>query len=121
VVDRSASQMIDGRDARTDEALRAVEERAKALPDTEVRVIEGAAPETGSDGTELFKALQAGLADVPPERVAGAVLITDGIIHDIPETAAALGFSAPVHGLVTGRPDERDRRIVLTSAPRYGI
>ncbi len=121
VVDRSASQMIDGRDARTDEALRAVEERAKALPDTEVRVIEGAAPESGSDGTELFKALQAGLADVPPERVAGAVLITDGIIHDIPETAAALGFSAPVHGLVTGRPDERDRRIVLTSAPRYGI
>src|ERR1044071_6343144 len=74
VVDKSASQSLDQRDVRTTDALREVEERAKRLPDTEVRVIEGAAPSSGSDGTELFKALQAGLADVPPDRVAGAVL-----------------------------------------------
>src|SRR5439155_1083255 len=35
--------------------------------------------------------------------------------------AAALGFSAPVHALITGHPDERDRRVVLLSAPRFGI
>jgi hypothetical protein len=119
VVDKSASQSLDGRDARTAEALKEVEARAKALPDTEVRVIES--PAQGSDGTELFKALQAGLADVPPDRVAGAILITDGVVHDVPENAAALGFSAPVHGLVTGRPNERDRRVVLTATPRFGI
>jgi hypothetical protein len=121
VVDKSASQSLDGRDARTAEALKEIEARAKALPDTEVRVIEGAAPSTGSDGTELFKALQAGIADVPPDRIAGAILITDGVVHDVPPNAAALGFNAPVHGLVTGRPDERDRRVVLTSTPRFGI
>lgn len=121
VVDKSSSQSLDGRDARTADALKQIEERAKSLPNTEVRVIEGAAPSSGSDGTELFKALQAGIADVPPDRVAGAVLITDGVVHDIPANAAALGFTAPVHSLVTGRPNERDRRIVLTATPRFGI
>lgn len=121
VVDMSASQDLDGRAERTAAARTEVERRARELPDTEVRVIEGGAPGTGSDGTELFKALQAGLADVPPDRVAGAVIISDGVIHDVPENAAALGFTAPVHGLLTGRETERDRRVVLTAAPRFGI
>jgi hypothetical protein len=121
VVDRSASQNFDGRRERTDAALAEVEQRARALPGMEVRIIEGGAPGTGSDGTELFKSLQAGLADVPPNRVAGAVFITDGIVHDVPAEAAALGFTAPVHALLTGQPGERDRRVVLTAAPRFGI
>src|SRR6185295_3392502 len=71
--------------------------------------------------TRLFAALGAALADVPPDRVAGAVLITDGRVHDVPTDAAQLGFAAPVHALITGRPGERDRRVVLVSAPRFGI
>jgi hypothetical protein len=121
VVDKSASQSLDGRDTRTADALEAVKERAKGLAGTELRVIEGAAPSSGSDGTELFKALQAGLADVPPDRIAGAIIISDGVIHDVPQNVAALGFTAPVHGLITGRPNERDRRLVLTAPPRFGI
>ncbi len=58
---------------------------------------------------------------MPPDRVAGAVLITDGRVHDVPADAAALGFAAPLHALITGRKDERDRRVVLISAPRFGI
>ena len=38
-----------------------------------------------------------------------------------PANAAALGFQAPVHALVTGRKDERDRRIAISAAPRFGI
>jgi hypothetical protein len=121
VVDMSSSQTLDGRAERTAAARAEIERRARDLPNTEVRVIEGGAPGTGSDGTELFKALQAGLADVPPDRVAGAVIISDGVIHDVPENTAALGFTAPVHGLLTGRKQERDRRVVLTAAPRFGI
>ena len=34
-------------------------------------------------------------------------------VHDVPAEAAALGFAAPVHALITGQPDERDRRVVL--------
>ena len=48
-------------------------------------------------------------------------MVTDGVVHDIPASTALLGFRAPLHALVTGRPDERDRRIALTEAPRFGI
>ncbi|MBV8926522.1 MAG: hypothetical protein JOZ74_14230, partial [Bradyrhizobium sp.] len=58
---------------------------------------------------------------VPVDRVAGAFLITDGRVHDIPANAAALGFQAPVQALITGQKGERDRRIAITAAPRFGI
>src|ERR1700716_33228 len=45
----------------------------------------------------------------------------DGRVHDVPADAAALGFAAPVHALITGHSNERDRRVVLTAAPRFGI
>ncbi len=48
-------------------------------------------------------------------------MITDGQVHDIPAGRNALGFDAPLHALVTGRPDEFDRRIRFNKAPRYGI
>ena len=61
------------------------------------------------------------LSDVPADRVAGVFIITDGRVHDIPANAATLGFNAPVHGLITGAKDERDRRIEIVAAPRFGI
>jgi hypothetical protein len=118
VVDKSASQNFDHRDARTAQLRKALTAEAAKLPNTHLRVIEGG---NDADGTELFKALSAGLADVPPNRVAGAVLLTDGVVDDVPKNLADLGFDAPVHALITGRPGERDRRVVLTAAPRFGI
>ena len=53
--------------------------------------------------------------------IAGAILITDGRVHDVPADASTLGFSAPVHALITGHKDEIDRRVVLTQTPRFGI
>jgi hypothetical protein len=61
------------------------------------------------------------LGDIPPDRIAGVILVTDGQVHDVPKKAAALGFDAPVHTLLTGRPDEFDRRIEVVKAPRYGL
>ena len=48
-------------------------------------------------------------------------MVTDGVVHDIPASAAALGFKAPLHALITGHEGERDRRIELVEAPRFGI
>src|SRR5262249_55925362 len=45
----------------------------------------------------------------------------DGQVHDVPKSAAALGFDAPVHALLTGRPGEFDRRIEVLRAPKYAI
>lgn len=121
VTDRSASQGLSVRPGQTDVVAAEMARRLAALPDVEVRPIELREAGGGADGTRLFSALQSGLSDVPPERVAGAVMITDGVVHDVPPSAAPLGFKAPVHALVTGYPGERDRRIALLDTPRFGI
>ena len=56
---------------------------------------------------------------MPPERVAGAIAITDGQVHDAP--AAAPEGVGPLHVLLTGRPGERDRRVIVERAPSYGV
>src|SRR5207253_5751241 len=121
VLDRSPSQSFGERQRQTEAARAALTERLGRINNLEVRVIEAGQSDGETDGTRLFSALSAGLADVPPDRVAGAILVTDGRVHDVPAEIAALGFAAPVHALITGRPDERDRRVVLVSAPRFGI
>ena len=120
VVDRTTSQTLGDRQTMTDRVRQELERRFGSLADVEPRYIE-ATDGTGDDGTRLFAALSNGLADVPPDRLAGAILVTDGVVHDIPPNIESLGFKAPLHVLVTGRPDERDRQIKLLEAPRFGI
>jgi hypothetical protein len=121
VVDRSESQDIGERPRQTDKARDELEARLKTLGDVDLRVVETSRDESETEGTKLFAALRGALADAPPERVGGAIVITDGDANDIPQSAAALGFNAPVHALITGHEGERQRRIELVEAPRYGI
>jgi hypothetical protein len=120
VVDESASQGLGERREQTEAAAAAVKERLAALGGFEVREVR-AADQPDGDGTMLFSELTGLVDDVPPEQVAGAIFITDGIVADVPQDAASLGFNAPLHALVTGHEDERDRRIVLDRAPRFAI
>ena len=121
VLDRSASQSIGDRTAQTDAARDAIAQKLAALGNVETRVIDASRSDADNDGTRLFSALQSGLADVPPERLGGVIMVTDGVVHDIPDSVDQLGFHAPLHVLVTGHEGERDRRIELTEAPRFGI
>ncbi|HEY0438580.1 MAG TPA: hypothetical protein VGD36_00800, partial [Xanthobacteraceae bacterium] len=121
IVDKSPSQNFGERLKQTEAARAALAERLGRIPGLEVRFAEAGQADGETDGTKLFGALAATLADVPPDRVAGAFLITDGRVHDVPAEAAELGFAAPLHALITGRADERDRRVTLVSAPRFGI
>ena len=121
VVDKSPSQSFGDRAAQTQAARQALTQRLGRIPGLEVRTVEAGEANGETDGTRLFSALGAALSDVPPDRVAGAILLTDGRVHDVPSDAGALGFSAPVHALITGHPNERDRRVALISAPRFGI
>lgn len=122
VVDRSQSQQSADRTAMTDKAVEELKARLARFPRIEPRIVEaGDDPDTDTPSTRLFDALTAALADVPPSRVGGAILVTDGQVHDIPDSAAFSSFDAPVHGLITGRPDEFDRRIEVLTAPRFGI
>ena len=121
LVDKSPSQSFGDRTAQTEAARAAVVERLSHIPGLEVRVVEAGQADGETDGTRLFTALGSTLADVPSDRVAGVVMITDGRVHDVPADAGALGFAAPVHALITGHKDERDRRVALIAAPRFGI
>src|SRR5580700_10243796 len=121
IVDKSPSQSFGQRSSETASAREELVDSLKKIKGLEVRVVEAGQADGETDGTRLFGALASALSDVPVDRVAGAFLITDGRVHDIPANAAALGFQAPVHALITGRKDERDRRIAIAAAPRFGI
>src|SRR6266700_5590435 len=121
VIDKSPSQNFGTRNQETAKAQEALVDSLKKIKGLEVRVVDAGQADGETDGTKLFGALSSVLSDVPVDRVAGAFLITDGRVHDIPPNAAAVGFQAPVHALITGRKDERDRRIAISAAPRFGI
>src|SRR5580698_672885 len=105
VIDKSPSQNFGNRTGETAKAQEALVDSLKKINGLEVRVVEAGQADGETDGTRLFGALSSALSDVPVDRVAGAFMITDGRVHDIPANAA-LGFQAPVHALITGRKDE---------------
>ena len=121
VVDKSPSQNFGDRNKQTQAAQEALVDSLKKIKGLEVRVVDAGQADGETDGTHLFGALTSALSDVPVDRVAGAFLITDGRVHDIPGSVAALGFQAPLQALITGQNAERDRRIAITAAPRFGI
>src|SRR5271169_3089875 len=121
VVDKSPSQNFGDRTKQTAQAQEALVNSLKKIKGLEVRVVDAGQADGETDGTHLFGALSSALSDVPIDRVAGAFLITDGRVHDMPANATALGFQAPLHALITGVDGERDRRIAISAAPRFGI
>jgi hypothetical protein len=121
VIDKSPSQNFGDRTRETDKAREELVDSLKKIKGLEVRAVEAGQADGETDGTKLFGALSSALSDVPVDRVAGAFLITDGRVHDIPANVTGLGFQAPVHALITGRKGERDRRIAISAAPRFGI
>ncbi|MGZ5961495.1 MAG: hypothetical protein ACXWLE_10455, partial [Rhizomicrobium sp.] len=121
VIDRSQSMGIENRRAEEDAALAAIRKQLAAEKNLEVRESVVTTTTTGEDnGTQLFAGLNSALADVPPERIAGAILITDGEVHDAPP-ADKLAIHAPVHALIAGRRDERDRKLTIVNAARFAI
>jgi hypothetical protein len=121
VVDRSPSQEFGDRTRQTNGARDAVLDQLKRIPGLDVRTVEAGQSDGETDGTRLFSALGTALSDVPADRIAGVIMITDGRVHDVPTDAATLGFNAPMHALITGTASERDRRVALIAAPRFGI
>jgi hypothetical protein len=122
IVDESASQTLGQRPQQTAAVKAELEEKLAKVPNLNAKWVSASAPsDTSSPGTHLFADLNRALANTPPDRLAGVIMLTDGEVHDVPKSASALGFDAPVHALLTGAPDEFDRRIEVLKAPRYGI
>ena len=117
VEDRTASQTLSDRSAQTDAASVQMMAAVAALPNTEVRRV--TLPDgPGNAGTQLGAALSAALANEPRGRLAGVIVLSDGRLHD-PEALPDL--PAPLHLLRTGHARDWDRRLVIETAPAFGI
>jgi hypothetical protein len=125
VVDESPSQQIGHRREATEAALAALTRRLRAESDLDVRIVRTGRPQPGGgDGTRLFSALNRAMSDIPRQRLAGIVMITDGEVHDVPAgkpAVAARELGAPLQVLLSGHPGERDRRLVVARAPSFGL
>lgn len=124
VVDDSPSQSVGNRRDKVAEALQTIEAAAQKYGDTlDLRVIrvgqDGLA--AADQGTRLLAPLKRALSDVPARRVAGAILLTDGQVHDVPAEIRSEGLPVPLHVLLSGRRNETDRRLIIVKAPAFGI
>src|ERR1700744_404431 len=95
VTDRSQSMSLGKRAAQAESARQQVKRLLAQQPGLIVRETSVTTTATGeNNGTQAFAALNAALADVPQGRVAGAILITDGEVHDAPPPGS--GMKAPL-------------------------
>ena len=117
VVDRSSSQMLSDRAAQTQAALTHVTQQLVDRPGTEMRLVE-VEDAAGPGGSEVMSALAQALSETARDRIAGAIVISDGQIHD---TEFAPKLPAPLHLLLTGQPRDWDRRLVVKNAPGFAI
>jgi hypothetical protein len=118
VMDRSESMNFRGRTETAQAAYDAIRKEIDADETLELRVAE---TDPGADGTDLYVALQSALSDAPRERIAGAILITDGQIHDAPANADDAKPMGPVHALIVGGDEEIDRNIDIQQVPSFSI
>ncbi len=117
VVDDSASQRLSDRPDQTADAVARIEAEIAAMDNTDLRVVR-VGDDDGNGGTLLMSALTEALAEVPRARLAGAILLTDGQLHDIDR---APDLPAPLHALLTGHDTDWDRRLIIKNAPAFGI
>src|SRR3569623_2112464 len=75
IIDKSPSQDFGERAKQTEAARATLVERLNRVPGLEVRVAEAGKADGETDGTRLFSALSSTLSDVPPDRIAGAIMI----------------------------------------------
>jgi hypothetical protein len=119
-VDDSGSQRLGERARRTEKALSDLTAQLSTQPNLEVRTLRIGKDARG-DGTRIFGALSGAMGDIPPGRLAGTMVISDGLAHDVPEPDAFQGTQSPLHLLLTGEDDERDRRVRIERAPDFAL
>ena len=119
IEDRSDSMKFGRRDVALAEISSSL--TSKFREDGNLDIITISVPQD-ENGTLLATAITDALANAPTNRLAGVVALTDGRAHDISEAVGAyLPDEVPFHSLIIGEPTARDRRILATKAPKFGV
>jgi len=123
VIDETTSQRLNDRGQQTASAADDIRKQFEKLDNFELREINVSdqVSQTSDVSSALFGALNNAMQDVPTDQMGGAIFITDGQVHDIPKNKEQSNITGPLHVIVTGKKDERDRRIVLKNAPKFGV
>lgn len=117
IEDESASQRLSDRADQTAGAAEALAAEIESRDNTELRRLR-VGDADGDEGTQVMAALNAALAEEPRARIAGILVMSDGIVHDIDQ---APDLPAPMHLLQTGRESDWDRRLIVRNAPAFAI
>lgn len=119
IEDRSDSMKFGGRDEAL--AKMTAELKSQFREDGNLDIITISVPQN-NEGTLLASALTDALAGAPSGRLAGVVALSDGRAHDVSEAVADyLPDNVPFHSLIIGEAEARDRRILATKAPKFGV
>lgn len=120
VLDQSASQQFGKRTERSEITFNYLKQEIEKTDTFDLRIIK-APQDKLSTRTDLFGLLDQTFSDIPHKRRAGVIFLTDGQIHDIPKNEKLYNSYGPVHVLLSGEKGEKDRQIVVTNAPAYGL
>ncbi|CUH49727.1 hypothetical protein [Ruegeria atlantica] len=117
IEDESASQTLSDRADQTAQATKELAAEIESRDNTELRRIR-VGDGDGDEGTQVMAALNEALAEEPRARIAGILVVSDGIVHDADQ---APDLPAPMHLLQTGRKTDWDRRLIVRNAPAFAI
>ncbi len=101
----------------------AIKEKAKQVEKLEIVEIEVDNLNNINDekiDTKIITKLQKSFQTIEKDRVAGVIIVTDGIIHDLEKIEADF-INIPIHFFLLGEKNERDRSIITESVPEYAI
>ncbi|MEM1004252.1 MAG: hypothetical protein AAGK26_02650 [Pseudomonadota bacterium] len=117
IEDQSASQTLSDRADQTARAAAELAADIESRDNTELRRI-SVGDADGDEGTQVMAALNTALAEEPRARIAGIIVVSDGIVHDADQ---APDLPAPLHLLQSGRDTDWDRRLIVRNAPAFAI
>ena len=121
IIDQSMSQDFGERQQRSEAALSYLKEQINGMDAFDLRIVNTLQNGAITSRTDLFNVLDQSIADVPTKRRGGAIFLSDGQVHDVPQNEEQFNNYGPVHLLLSGEKSEKDRRIIITKAPAYGL
>ncbi|MBO42592.1 MAG: hypothetical protein CMM28_02605 [Rhodospirillaceae bacterium] len=124
VIDATPSTQMAGRDKQIIEAATKIEQQIRKLRnllDLKIVRVQQKTISESIGGSKLVGPLQSALSDIPVRRLAGAIFLTDGQVHDVPSEMAKELLPKPLHVLLAGKPKVPDRRITVKSSPSFGL
>ncbi|MEE9272558.1 MAG: hypothetical protein V3U57_04745 [Robiginitomaculum sp.] len=119
LVDQTQSMQIGSREHVAKIIADTVRKKIGALENLEIITVPVM---SGDDGTHFIQVLINELGKIPADRLSGVIAITDGQVHDMPNSVEnILPEGVPFHALIIGEKNARDRRLETLVTPKYGL